>query len=185
MVLNVGKRVSVAGVGLVQEHVEADCGESEVGNSNLLTSNILATIGGNSLLDCGNPGGQHLEPGLFEDGFLLLVGFKVELEVCVEVVLNGIDGGVNLPCGLGVLGVVSVFTAKESENSPGLDEELAVFGLKKGDLAELKLTFSLELLEGLTVDEDVLVLNLGVSEEESDGLSATVDVKVEELAHIF
>ena len=66
-----------------------------------------------------------------------------------------------------------------------MDEELAVFGLKKGDLAELKLTFTLELLEGLTVDEDVLVLNFGVSEEESDRLSATVDVKVVELAHIF
>ena len=66
-----------------------------------------------------------------------------------------------------------------------MDEELAVFGFKQGDLAELKLALSLELLEGLTVDEDVLILNLGVSEEESDGLSATVDVKVVELAHIF
>ena len=66
-----------------------------------------------------------------------------------------------------------------------MDEELAVFGFKQGDLAELKLALSLELLEGLTVDEDVLILNLGVSEEESDRLSATVDVKVVELAHIF
>ena len=173
------------GVGLVQEHVEADCGESEVSDCDLLAGNILATVGGESLLDSGDPGGQQLEPSLLVDGFLLLVRFKVELEVCVDVVLNGIDGGVNLPCGLGVLGVVSVFAAKESENSPGLDEELAIFGFKHGDLAELKLAFSLELLEGLTVDEDVLILNLGVSEEESDRLSATVDVKVVELAHIF
>ena len=51
-------------------------------------------------------------------------------------------------------------------------------------MAELELSRFLELLEDLTVDEDVLVLNLGVREEESDGLSATVDVKVEKL-HIF
>jgi hypothetical protein len=48
------------------------------------------------------------------DGLLLLVFLEVDLEVCVEVVLNGIDCGVNLPCSLGILGVVSVLAAQES-----------------------------------------------------------------------
>ena len=129
VVLNEANRVSVVGVGLIQKHVEADGCQSEVGNGDLLACNILATIGGNSLLDGGDPDRQHLEPSLLVDGLLLLVFLEVDLEVCVEVVLNGIDCGVNLPCGLGVLGVVSVLAAQESKNGPGLDEVLAVFSL--------------------------------------------------------
>ena len=113
------------------------------------------------------------------DGLLLLIGLEVVLEVSVQVVLNSVDGGVNLPCGLGVVGVVSVLAAEESKNSPRLDEMLAIFGLEHGNLAELELAGGLEVLELLTIDEDVLVLNLSVREEESDGLGTAVYVKVE------
>ena len=129
VVLNEFKRFSVVRVCLVQEHVETNGSQSEVGNCDLLAGNILATIGGNSLLNCGDPDWEHLEPCCLMDGLLLLMLLEVELEVCVEVILDGIDGGVNLPCGLGLLGVVSVLAAEESENGPGLDVLLTVFSL--------------------------------------------------------
>jgi hypothetical protein len=118
------------------------------------------------------------------DGFLILILFKVVLEIGVKVVLNGIDSGIDLPCGLGVLGVVSVLTAEESKDSPGLHEVLSIFGLEQGDLTELELTRGLEFLKLLSVNQHVLIFNLSMRKEHSDGLSTSVDIKVVKL-HIF
>lgn len=121
VVLDEGKRLSVVRVGLVQQETEADVSKSEVSNCDLVTSDVLASVGLESLLDGGNPDGQVLKPVLLENGFLLLIGFEVVLEVSNDVVLDSVNGGIDFPCELGVVGVVAVGAAEVSEDGPRLD----------------------------------------------------------------
>ena len=118
VVLDEGQGLSVVRVGLVEEQVEADGSQGEVTNGDLVASDVLASVCLDSLLDGGDPDGDHLEPALLEDGLLLLVLLEVELEVSAEVVLNGIDGGVDLVGEVGVLGVVAVGAAEVSQDGP-------------------------------------------------------------------
>jgi len=185
LVLDKGEGVGVGGIGLVEEEVEADGAEGEVSDGDLVSGNVAGVgVGGESLLDGGDPHGEVLQPSLLVLGPLFLVLLEVELEVDIEVVLNGVNGRVDLVGELGLLGVVAVLAAEESEDGPGLREVLAIGGLEHGNLAELELAGALKLRHGLAVDEHVLVGLLGVGQEEADGLSAAVDVEVVEL-HIF
>jgi hypothetical protein len=118
VVLNEGHCLSVVRVSLVQQEAKTYVGKGEVGNCDLVTSNVLATVGLESLLNGANPHGDHLKPVLLEDSLLLLIGFEVELEVGLEVVLDGVNSGVNFPCELGFVGVVAVGAAKVSEDGP-------------------------------------------------------------------
>jgi len=81
VILDVGERVSVVGVGLVEEHVETYCSESEVGNCDLVTSDILASVACDSLLNSGDPNWELLEPGLLSLSLSVFILFEVELEV--------------------------------------------------------------------------------------------------------
>ena len=60
VVLDEGHGLSVVRVGLVQQEVEGDGTKGEVGNCDLVTSDVLASVGLESLLDSGNPDGQVL-----------------------------------------------------------------------------------------------------------------------------
>ena len=118
IVLNKFPGIGVVGVGLVQQEAKADVGKGEVCNCDLVSDNILASVSLESLINGLMPSWEHLEPVLLEDGFLLLIGFEVEFEVCSKIVFNGINSRIDLPGKLGILGVVAVGAAEVSEDSP-------------------------------------------------------------------
>ena len=106
------------GVGLVQQEAKTDVGKGEVCNCDLVSSNILASVSLDSLLNGLNPSWEHLGPVLFVDSFLLLIGFEDEFEVCTKIVFNCIKSGIDFPGKLGIIGVVAVVAAEVSEDSP-------------------------------------------------------------------
>ena len=66
------------GVGLVKKEIENDGAKGEVGNCNFFSSNILASVGLESLLNSVYPNWEHLEPVLLEYTLHLFIRFEVE-----------------------------------------------------------------------------------------------------------
>jgi hypothetical protein len=170
------------GVRLIHQKVEADWAKGKVSYGDAFSCNILATIGFNSLLDGSYPTWYHLKPIFLEDCLFLLIGLKVELEVGSKIVFNGVNSRIYFPSKLVVIGVVTIDTAEVSEDSPWLDEALALRCFEHRYLAELKLTFISKLSQDVIIAHvNVLVSDLAMWEKETDWLSTTIDIEIVEL----
>ena len=174
---------SLAAVGVLRTTVEVivvDVGEKQVGdgsvgNSELVSANVLRALSGELLLVEGHDGrddGLVVLEGLVVVILLHLVGVELGDEVlCV------VDDGVDLRSGEAVLGVVSVLGSDQTQNRLRLVELLAVL-VPHWQLSVDELASGLARSERFEGQLLISVRDVAVAQEHTDMAGSAVDGEV-------
>jgi len=164
-VVDHGLHLRVESAAFVQGTAVSPASQGEVSNGGFVSNEVvLAGVGSDSLVEGVEASGENVGEVVLSSGLpLLFVRLKEEFVLPVLEIVDGVDSGVDLVgCG-GVLAVVPVLLAEESEDGGGLGVEVA-FLFEGGDLSEFEVAGFLGGFPGFLGVPDVFVVDFCVVE---------------------